>query len=195
MTQIESQEVAEKRDEELLKNHRHNVYVFDKSVSDSTVKDAIKEITSWTRAGEDLDIELQINSPGGDIFAGFAFVDFLAEVRRNHNVTTVAYGMAASMGGVLLQAGTKRIMGKNAMLLLHEGSLGAIGDYDSVKDRVKLMELLHDNILRIFASRARPINKKTTERWIKARWSRKDWWLTANDCLELGFCDEVRAAV
>jgi len=190
---IERDKIVEKRDEQLLGNEHFHVHVFDKQVADASVKTAIEQMTQWTRSDPKCEIELQINSPGGEIFSGFALFDFLQEVRSSgHKVTTVASGMAASMGGVLLQAGDKRVMGANAMLLIHEGSLGAIGDFGAVEDRVELMGQLHKRILTIFEDRAKPINPKTTKAWIKNRWARKDWWISAQDAAEYGFCDEVR---
>jgi ATP-dependent protease ClpP protease subunit len=104
----------------------------------------------------------------------------------------VTFGMAASMAGVLLQAADTRIMGANAFLLIHEGSLGAIGDFGDVEDRVELMGQMHDRILSLFETRAKPINPKTTKAFIRNRWKRKDWWITAEEAAKLGLVDEVR---
>ena len=190
---IEADEADESRQRKLLHDDRFHVYNFDKAVTEASSKACINKLNEWTRADEKVEIELQINSPGGEIFSGLALFDHLINLRaEGHKITTVALGMAASMAGVLLQAGDTRVMGANCMMLIHEGALGAIGDFDAVKDRVKLMELFHDRILGIFEERARPINSKTTKRYIKTRWARKDWWFTAQDALKLGFVDEVR---
>lgn len=199
----EQEEIALRKDireekDELAKDTHFKVYVFDQGVSDSTVKACVNKLTAWSRQTVDSEegpckIELQINSPGGDIVAGLALVDFLRSLRKlGHVIDTVAFGMAASMGSVILQAGTRRIMGKNAMLLLHEGSLGAIGDFGQVEDRVKLMEKFHERILDIFVERASALNKKTTKKYITEHWKRTDWWLNASESLEMGFVDEVR---
>jgi ATP-dependent Clp endopeptidase proteolytic subunit ClpP len=185
----------DQRDErdELAKDHHYHVYVFDDAVSDKTVKACILRLNTWDRVDPKCEIELQINSPGGDIIAGLALIDSIRLLRaKGHVITTVALGMAASMGGVLLQAGTNRVMGKNCMLLLHEGSLGAIGDFGQVEDRVKLMEKLHERILEIFTERSEPINPKTTKKFIMSQWKRTDWWVDSKEALKLGFVDEVR---
>jgi len=184
---------AEKRAKELAANEYHRVYVFDEAVTEGTVKKCINQLTLWARQDPECAIEIQINSPGGSIFDGFALIDFIRDLReRGHEVTTVALGMAASMGGVLLQAGDTRIMGANCFLLIHEGSLGAIGDFGEVEDRVKLMEQLHERILALFEERAKPINAKTTKAWIKRNWQRRDWWIDAQAAADYGFIDEVR---
>jgi ATP-dependent Clp endopeptidase proteolytic subunit ClpP len=178
---------------EQANNSNNFVYVFDKQVDDNTVKSCITKLTEWSRLNPECEIEVQINSPGGSIFAGLALVDFIRSLQdKGHTVNTVALGVAASMGGVILQVGTTRIMGKNCILLLHQGSLGAIGDFAQVEDRVRLMSLFHERILDIFEERSKPINPKTTKAFIKRNWDRKDWWMTADDALKLGFVDEVR---
>src|ERR1700752_2351879 len=119
--------IREEKDE-LAKDAHHHVYVFDKEVTDSTVKDCIRQLTQWARqSAPDLcNIEVQINSPGGSISAGLALFDYARTLQaEGHIVNTAAYGVAASMGGVLLQVGNERIMGENAILLLHQGQLGA----------------------------------------------------------------------
>lgn len=185
-----------KREEadELAKDTHHHIYVFDKDVTDASVKDCIRQLTQWARQSpEPCHIEIQVNSPGGSIFAGLALFDYVRTLQADgHVVNTAAYGVAASMGGVLLQVGNERIIGENAILLLHQGQLGAIGNFAEVEDRVKLMELFHDRILGIFEHRAKPLNPKTTRAFIKRNWDRKDWWMTAEEALRLGFVDTIR---
>ena len=171
----------------LAQNFHHHVYVFDKEVAESSVKACIQQLQTWSRNDPECDIELQINSPGGSIFDGFALIDFIRDLRaKNHTVTTHGIGMIASMAAVILQAGDKRVMGANAMMLLHEGSLGAIGNFGQVQDRVKLMELMHDRILDLFAERS-----TMSKAAIKKQWARTDWWCNSDTCLKHGFVDEL----
>jgi len=164
------------------------VYVFDKQVEESSVKLCIQQLVNWSRQDPGCKIEIQINSPGGSIIDGFALIDFIRGLRENgHEVTMIAYGYAASMAGVLLQAADRRLMGKHALMLIHEGSLGAIGDFGKVEDRLKLMKMMHDKILALFTERA-----KLSAGQIRSRWERKDWWLTAEEALKHGFVDEIR---
>lgn len=177
---------------ELAQDRHNHVYVFDQAVGEKSVKECIQTLTVWARQDPACDIELQINSPGGSIFDGLALVDFIRSLQgKGHRVRTVALGMAASMGGVLLQVGDERVIGKNAMLLIHQGSLGAVGDYGQVEDRVKLMEHFHDRILDLFVERAKSINPKTTKAFIQKRWNRTDWWIPAQEAIDLGFADTI----
>jgi ATP-dependent protease ClpP protease subunit len=179
--------------DELAKNAHNHVYVFDQPVGESSVKACIDQLTAWTRQTPGCAIEIQINSPGGDVVEGFALIDFLSDLRqKGHEIDIVTLGMAASMAGVILQAADNRIMGKNSILLIHEASFGAVGSYGEVEDRIKLVDIFHERILSIFAERAQPINNKTTKAFIKRNWNRKDWWLSADSALKLGFVDQVR---
>jgi ATP-dependent Clp endopeptidase proteolytic subunit ClpP len=186
---------AKKRAEldELAKNQHNSVYVFDRPVDEDSVKACINQLVLWTRQKDNCEIELQINSPGGAVIDGFALVDFIFDLRaKGHTINTRALGAAASMAGVLLQTGNKRIMGENAFLLIHEAQFGAVGSFGKIEDQVKFVEIMHERILNLFASRAELINKKTTKGFIKRSWSRKDWWMTADTALGYGFIDEVR---
>lgn len=167
-------------------------YTFDSAVSEKSVKQCIQTITAWSRDEPGCGITLYLNSPGGDIVEGFALIDFLVDLRRRgHHVRTIALGMAASMSAVILQAGDERIMGSNAILLIHEGSLGAVGSFGEVEDRVALMTKLHARIFQLFADRALPLNSKTTVAYLKKQAKRTDWWLDSSEALALGIVDSV----
>ncbi len=179
----------EKREEELAAHKYHHVYLFDKEVSDGSVRECIKQLTTWERTSPDpITVELVIDSPGGSVFDGFHLIDYIHRLHSDgHTVNTTAYGMAASMAGVLLQVGRTRAMGANALLLIHEAQFAAMGHFGQVEDQVRMVELMHDRILELFASRA-SMSKATIVR----RWRRRDWWISAQACLKPGFVDEVR---
>ncbi len=180
--------------DELAKNQHNFVYSFDKPVSEGTVKECINQLTTWSRQNpKGAHIEIQINSPGGGVIEGFALIDFLHDLRhKGHTIDIVALGWAASMAGVILQAGDRRVMGENAILLIHKAQFGASGSFDQIEDRVKMVKLMQDRILHLFESRAKDINPKTTRKFIERNWDRKDWWLSAQEAAKLGFIDEVR---
>lgn len=189
-TEIDRDKMVERRQRELADNHYHHVYSFTSSVSDSSVKAAIDRLTEWSRNDPACSIEIILNSPGGEIFAGMAFIDFVRELQaKGHHVTTVALGMAASMAGVILQVGDKRVMGANSFLLIHEASFGAFGSYGDVEDRVKLVDMMHERILKLFVERS-----KLSKAQIKNKWTRRDWWIPSDEALKHGLVDEVRGA-
>ncbi len=183
---------TQRKEKEYLAADKYNfLYVFDDPVNATSVKSCISQLTVWIRNNPKQDVEIVFNSPGGDIVEGMALFDFIQLVRdKGHHVTTTALGMAASMAGILLQAGTKRVMGKEAWVLLHEASFGTAGKIGDVEDKVEWVKRIMKRIRKIFATRS-----KLTEGQISRRWKRKDWWLSSDDCLKLGLVDEVLPGV
>lgn len=168
-------------------DHRH-VLRFMGPVVDASVKASIDKLVRWHRLDPTCDITIVFDSPGGGIIEGFSLFDQILWLRdHGHKVTTIGQGMAASMAGVLLQAGDVRVMSPQASLLIHEASFGAMGSFGQVEDQVKFVQKLQERILQIFADRS---TLSTAQ--IRNRWKRTNWWLDANEALELGFVDEVR---
>jgi len=164
-----------------------NVYHFLSDVNRMTVKECIETLDRWKRRDPKNTITLIFNSPGGSVIDGLALYDEILSMRESgHKIITKARGMAASMGGVLLQAGDERLIGKNAHMLIHEVSSIEMGKLTEIEDEVKFLNKLQDRLLDILAERA-TISKAN----IKKRWKRQDWWLSAQECIDLGFADRI----
>lgn len=169
------------------RDSRNHVYQFDGAVSGTTVKPCIATLSVWSRMNPGCPITIIFNSPGGSVIDGFALWDFLASLKRQgHHLTTVCRGMAASMAGVLLQAGDKRVIGSESVLLVHEISFGAGGKIGEVEDEVAFAKMLTQRVLKIFAAKT-----NLTAKQIDSRWKRKDWWMDSDEALKLGFADEI----
>lgn len=163
------------------------IYPFIGSVAGASVKDCMDVLGRWSRRDPGEPMTIVFNSPGGSVTDGLALYDFLEELKdKGHDITTVARGMAASMGGVLLQAGSKRVIGKNAFVLIHEISSMGIGKTSDMEDELKFVKRLQERILDILAERSTMNSKQ-----IKVKWARRDWWLSADECKRLGFADEI----
>lgn len=186
--EISVQREIHRRSVELAGDEHHLFYPFMGEVSFKSVDACIDQLTVWMRTRPGEPIEIQFNSPGGSIIDGLALWDFIQTVKsQGHRVTTSAIGYAASMAGILLQAGDERVMGGEAWLMIHEASFGAMGKTYEVEDRVEWIKMVQERILRIFASRS---NMDVEE--IRDKWSRRDWWLDSDSALELGFIDAIR---
>ena len=163
------------------------VYTFYAEVSDESVRSAMQTLGTWARREPGRPMTVILNSPGGRVLDGLALFDYLSWLRsEGHRLRIEVLGRAASMGGVLLQAGDERVVGANAFLLVHEVSGGAEGKSSELGDRVEFYDQMEKRLLAILASRS-----TLTERQIKARWSRKDWWLTAQEAVEVGLADAI----
>lgn len=162
-------------------------YHFFGGVSPGTVHECMSTLRRWTEVDPGCDLTIVFNSPGGSVIDGLALYDYLSELKaKGHHLTTVARGMAASMGGVLLQAGDRRIVGINSHLLIHEISMGAIGKLNEIEDEVAFAKMLHVRLLSILAERS-----ELNVDQIKRRWQRKDWWMASDEAVKYGFADEI----
>lgn len=167
---------------------QHCVYTMYTDVNSNSVRDAIKDMSMWSRRDPGKDITIVLNSPGGSVFDGLALYDFIRDLSaRGHKMTIHAMGMAASMGGVLLQAGDVRTMSPNSFMLIHEVSSLGIGSLTDIEDEVKFLRELQKRCVNILTSKS-----ALTPQKIHSNWKRKDWWLPAEECLELGLVDEIR---
>ena len=131
------------------------------------------------------DIQMYINSPGGSVYAGLGVYDTMQYV--SPDVATICIGMAASMGSVLLAAGTKgkRAALKHARVMMHQPS-GAIGGQATdievtVKEIRKLKRELYDIVVHH--------SGQSFER-VETDFDR-DYWMTASEAKEYGLVDEV----
>jgi ATP-dependent Clp protease protease subunit len=167
---------------------RNNIFTFYSDVNEMTVAMCMQHLGLYTRKDPGSPIEIVFNSPGGYVLDGLALYDYIQHLRtRGHRVTTVGIGMAASMGGVLLQAGDHRVMHVNGFMLIHEVSTIAYGKTSEIKDQQKFNERLQARLLDILSERS-----TLSKAQIRNRWKKTDWWIGAEECLQYGFVDEVR---
>ena len=171
-------------------NHdEHMVYTLWDAVSTETMKAAMTDLGRWSRRFPGKPLTLMLNSPGGAVVHGLALYDFVLKLRADgHHVTVIVLGQAASMGGILLQAGDKRIVGANSRVLIHEVSAGTQGNIQSMTDAVAESQNLWSRLVRLLARRS-----SLSEAQIRSRALRKDWWLDAHETVALGFADELLA--
>jgi ATP-dependent Clp protease, protease subunit len=131
------------------------------------------------------DINLYINSPGGSVTAGLAIYDTMQFVTCD--VATYCVGIAASMGAVLLTAGTKgkRYALPNSDIMIHQVSGGAQGSASDVERTVEYMFKLKRRLIGILAH-----HTGRTEEQIQID-SDRDYWISAQQAKEYGLVDEV----
>lgn len=171
------------------KDYMNHLYRFNSKVSSESVKRCMEKLTEWHRLDPKCDIEIIFSSPGGSIIDGFELFDFLQDLRyQGHHITTGTLGYAASMAGVLLQAGDVRWVGQQAWVMIHRAAFGASGKTFEIEDEVRFIQRIEDRILGIFTSRSNLSKAK-----IKRNWDRKDWWISADEALTMGLVDEIRA--
>lgn len=131
------------------------------------------------------DISLYINSPGGSVSAGLAIYDTMRLIPND--VRTVAMGLAASMGQVLLCAGTagKRYSLPNSHVLLHQGSAGFGGTAADVEIYAGHLERVSARMTALIARHTGQPEEKIEKD------SQRDRWFDADESLEYGFIDHI----
>jgi ATP-dependent Clp protease, protease subunit len=131
------------------------------------------------------DIHLYINSPGGSITAGLAIYDTIQFLTCD--VNTYCIGMAASMGAVLLCAGTKgkRYALPNSDIMIHQASGGARGTASDVERTVEFLYKLNRRTKRIIAHHTGQPEEKVN------RDCDRDYFMTALEAKDYGLVDEV----
>ncbi|WP_041936804.1 ATP-dependent Clp endopeptidase proteolytic subunit ClpP [Blattabacterium sp. (Blattella germanica)] len=131
------------------------------------------------------DIQIYINSPGGDVYAGLGIYDTMQIVEPD--VSTICTGMAASMAAVLLCAGVKnkRSALKHSRIMIHQpigGTQGQASDIEiTVREILKLKKELYEIISKHSGV---PIEKIEID-------SDRDYWMTSQEAKEYGMIDEV----
>ncbi|WP_071704851.1 ATP-dependent Clp endopeptidase proteolytic subunit ClpP [Murdochiella vaginalis] len=131
------------------------------------------------------DIQLYINSPGGEVTAGLAIYDTMKYIKSD--VSTICVGMAASMGAVLLASGTKgkRFALPNADIMIHQPSGGAQGMASDIEITAKKIIETKKRLNKILAD-ATGQSLKVIERDTD-----RDRWLNAEEAMKYGLVDQV----
>jgi ATP-dependent Clp protease protease subunit len=134
---------------------------------------------------EKRDINVYINSPGGDAYSGFAMYDTMKYVKND--ITTINVGLAASAGAMILCGGTK---GKRHSLLgsysmIHQPSGGTEGQETDVRITAQHMMKLREQYARIIASESGQKYDKVMND------IERDNWLDAKQTLEYGLVDKI----
>lgn len=131
------------------------------------------------------DISFYINSPGGQVSAGFAILDTMNHIEPN--VSTVCVGMAASMAAVLLSAGEKgkRYALPNAEIMIHQPHGGAEGQASDIEITAKQILKMREQLNKILA-------KNTGQKLDKIeRDVDRDFFMGAAEGVEYGIIDKV----
>ncbi len=131
------------------------------------------------------DIFLYVNSPGGHVHSGLAIVDTMNHVKPD--VATVAVGMAASMGSIILASGAKgkRFALPNADIMIHQPHGGAEGQASDIEISAKRIISLRGRLNKILADRTgQPLEK--IERDVD-----RDFYMTADEAKKYGVVDQV----
>ena len=141
-----------------------------------------KDFRAQLDAVEGNELVVEINSIGGDVMAGLGIYNMLRNwAKDGKTVTTRVTGLAASIASIIALAGDKREMPKNTFAMVHQASTVAVGTSEDMRDAADMLDKVDSSLRNIYMDRMGADEAKATE--IMA----KDTWLTADECMDLGF--------
>jgi ATP-dependent Clp protease protease subunit len=131
------------------------------------------------------DISIYFNTPGGSVHAGLGIYDTMQYI--SSDIATICTGMAASMGAVLLTAGTKgkRSALTHSRIMIHQPMGGAQGQASDIEITTREIVKLKKELYNIIAEHSGNPFKRVEKD------SDRDFWMTANEAKEYGMIDEV----
>ncbi|MDR2909755.1 MAG: ATP-dependent Clp endopeptidase proteolytic subunit ClpP [Bacteroidales bacterium] len=131
------------------------------------------------------DIQIYFNTPGGSVYAGLGIYDTMQYITAN--VSTICTGMAASMGAILLTAGTKgkRSALKHSRVMIHQPMGGVQGQASDI-------EITAREIIKIKKELYNIIAQHTGKSYEQVEYDAdRDYWMTSEEAVEYGMIDEI----
>ncbi len=128
-------------------------------------------------------INLYINSPGGEVDAGFEIIDTMDLIEPP--VYTVATGLCASMGAVILSAGAERAALPHARIMIHQVSSGFQGKASEIEASARETLRRNKTAMSFLAEKCGKTYEQITED------AKVDFWLTASEAVDYGIIDKI----
>jgi ATP-dependent Clp protease protease subunit len=153
-------------------------------VDDRSAKHVVERLM-YLDALEKKDIHLYINSPGGYVTSGFAIYDCIKSLKSD--VSTICTGFAASMGSIILSAGTKgkRYIQPHARVMIHQPSGGARGPASDIQITANEIILTKELSAKILADNCGQTFEKVMKDF------NRDHWMGAEESVSYGIVDKV----
>lgn len=144
-----------------------------------TAKDFQKELSEIKAA----QIDLHINSPGGQVFEGVAIYNMLKQHKAT--ITTYIDGIAASIASVIALAGDRVVMAANALFMMHNPSGIVMGTATDMRKTADVLDKVRDTLLTVYTSKSTRSEKEIVD-LLEA-----ETWMNAEEAIEAGFADEI----
>ena len=164
---------------------KDRIIFIDQQVDEHLASIVVAQLLFLEAEDPEKDINIYINSPGGMVTAGLAILDTMNYVKPD--ISTICVGLAASMGAVLLSAGTKgkRYALPNAEIMIHQPLGGAQGQASDIKIQADWMMKTKERLNHILAENTGKdlsIIERDTDR---------DNFMYADEAVEYGLIDRV----
>lgn len=149
---------------------------FDDDVSPQMFKDELESVVG--------DITVQINSPGGDVFAAAQMYNILKAHRGK--VTVFIDSLAASAASVVAMAGDVVEMSPVGMLMIHNPSTMAFGDHNEMEKTIEVLTAVKESIINAYQAKTGLSRQELSDLM------EQETWMSAHTALEKGFVDKIR---
>lgn len=145
-----------------------------------------KSVAAALRAIGDRPVEIQINSPGGDMFEGIAIYNVLRE--HPQLITVKVMGMAASAASIIAMAGDTIEVGAASFLMIHNCWVVAVGNRIDMAETAKWLEPFDQAMVDLYAQRTGGDAKQIAD------WMNAETYMSGSIAVERGFADALLAA-
>lgn len=185
-TVIEKSQFGERAYDIFSRLLRDNIIFLDGPIDDHVANLVIAQMLFLQSEDSKKDISFYINSPGGSVTAGLAIIDTMNHIKND--ISTVAVGIAASMGAHILAAGKKgkRFILPNAEIMIHQPWGGGIeGKVSDIEITAKQMLRNKENLSKMFSKNTgRPLNQVEKD-------MDRDFFMSAEEAKKYGIVDKV----
>lgn len=164
---------------------RNRIVFLGTPINDQISNLIVAQLLYLNQEDREAPINMYINSPGGQVYAGLAIYDTMQMI--SNPISTVAVGVTASFGTVLLAAGTKgnRFALPNATIHMHQPHGGAQGQATDIEIQAREVLRLRSNLNQILANHTgQPME-------VIERDTDRDFWMDASAAVEYGLVDKV----
>ncbi|RJX27058.1 MAG: ATP-dependent Clp endopeptidase proteolytic subunit ClpP [Dethiobacter sp.] len=154
-------------------------------VNDIVANLVIAQLLFLESEDPDKDINIYINSPGGEVYSGMAIYDTMQYIKPD--VSTICVGLAASLGAVLLSAGAKgkRFALPNSRIMVHQPLGGAQGQAVDIEIHAREILRIRETLNKILASHTgQPVERIAND-------TDRDFFMSAEMALEYGLIDAI----
>lgn len=155
------------------------------AINDQVANIIQAQLLFLTSVDANKDISIYMNTPGGSVYAGLGIYDTMQYIKPD--VATICTGMAASMGAVLMVAGTKgkRSALPHSRIMIHQPLGGVEGQASDIEITAREIVKLKDELYQIIAKHSGQTIEKI------AQDSDRDYWMRAEEAKAYGMIDEI----
>ena len=161
--------------------------IISSSINSKTAEKVIKLLFLLDGIDQVKPIIVIINSPGGDVFSGFAIFNIMRVIKAP--VITLVAGFAASMGSIIMLGAKKgkRYATKNSKILIHQPLIAGVfeGRATEIEIQAKEIQDTKERIIKLYVEETGQPEKKIAENL------ENDYWITAEEAIKYGLIDKI----